>query len=71
VNVAWKTEANTRGGWGQILLEYQMKDEMARHVACMGGKRRACEVLVGEPERRRPLRGPRQRWVVFKWILKK
>jgi hypothetical protein len=34
----------------------------AGHVARMGDKRGACRILVGRPERRRPLRGPRRRW---------
>jgi hypothetical protein len=29
----------------------------------MGEKRNACRLLVGKPERKRPLRRPRCRWV--------
>jgi hypothetical protein len=35
----------------------------AGHVARMGEKRNACRLLVGKPEGRRPLGGPRRRWV--------
>jgi hypothetical protein len=35
----------------------------AGHVARMGAKRNAYRILVGNPERRRPLGGPRRRWV--------
>jgi hypothetical protein len=35
----------------------------AGHVARMGDKRNAYRLLVGKPERRRPLEGPRCRWV--------
>jgi hypothetical protein len=30
----------------------------------MGEKRNACRILVGKPERKRPLGRPRRRWVV-------
>ena len=33
------------------------------HVARMGEERGAYRVSVGEPERKRPLRRPRRRWV--------
>jgi hypothetical protein len=33
----------------------------ARHVACMGYKRNACRVLVGNPERNMPPEKPRHR----------
>jgi hypothetical protein len=33
----------------------------ARHVAHVGEKRNVYEVLVGEPERKRPLEKPRPR----------
>jgi hypothetical protein len=32
------------------------------HIAGMGEKRNACRILVGKPERKRPLRRPRRRW---------
>jgi hypothetical protein len=35
---------------------------MGRHIACMGEKRNAHRVLVGKPERKRPLGRPRRRW---------
>lgn len=31
-------------------------------VACMGGKRNACRVLVGSPEEKRPVRRTRHTW---------
>jgi hypothetical protein len=34
----------------------------AGHVARMGEERKLCKVLVGKPERKRPLGGPRHRW---------
>ena len=34
---------------------------MARHVARVGEKRSAYRMLVGKPERQRPLRRPRRR----------
>jgi hypothetical protein len=33
------------------------KDEMGRHVACIGKKGNAYRVLVGKPEENRPLTG--------------
>jgi len=33
-----------------------------RHVACMGERRGAYRVLVGNPEGKRPLSRPRHRW---------
>jgi hypothetical protein len=35
----------------------------AGHVAGMGEKRNAYRILVGKPERKRPLGRPRRRWV--------
>jgi hypothetical protein len=35
----------------------------AGHVARMGEKRNAYRILVGKLEGKRPLRGPRRRWV--------
>jgi len=34
----------------------------AGHVASMGERRGECRVLVGKPERKRPLGRPRSRW---------
>jgi hypothetical protein len=39
------------------------KMRWAGHVARMGEKRNACRILVGKPEGKRPLEGPRLRWV--------
>jgi hypothetical protein len=36
---------------------------MSGHVAQVGKKRNAYRVLVGKPERKRPLGRPRRRWV--------
>jgi hypothetical protein len=35
----------------------------AGHVARMGATRNAYRILVGKPEKKRPLVGPRRRWV--------
>jgi hypothetical protein len=35
----------------------------AGHVARMGEKRNVCMSLVGKPEGKRPLGGPRRRWI--------
>jgi hypothetical protein len=35
----------------------------AGHVARMGEKRKVYRLLVGKPERKKPLRRPRLRWV--------
>jgi hypothetical protein len=34
----------------------------ARNVACMGQERKVYRILVGKPERKRPLGRPRRRW---------
>jgi len=34
----------------------------AGHAACMGDRRSVLRVLVGKPERKRPLGRPRRRW---------
>ena len=34
----------------------------AGHVVCMGERRGAYRILVGEIERKRPLERPRRRW---------
>jgi hypothetical protein len=36
---------------------------LAEHAARMGAKRNAYRILVGKPERKRPLRSPRRRSV--------
>jgi hypothetical protein len=33
------------------------------HIARTGEKRNACRILVGKPERKRPLGRPRRRWL--------
>jgi hypothetical protein len=44
----------------------------AGHVARMGEKRNACRMLVGKPERKRPLGRSRHRWEDnTKWILER
>jgi hypothetical protein len=44
----------------------------AGHVACMGAKRNAYRILVGEPEGNRPVGRPRRRWEYnIKMILEK
>jgi hypothetical protein len=35
----------------------------AGHVTLMGEKRTACRILVGNPERKRPLGRPRRKWM--------
>jgi hypothetical protein len=34
----------------------------AGHVACIGEERKVYKVMVGKPEGKIPLRGPRRRW---------
>jgi hypothetical protein len=42
----------------------------AGHVARMGEKKNAYRILVGKPDRRRPLGRPRVGgWTILKWIL--
>jgi hypothetical protein len=45
----------------RLIKERSMR--WAGHVARMGEKRNACRILVGKPERTRPLGRPRRRWV--------
>jgi hypothetical protein len=46
----------------------------AGNVARFGEKRNAYRSLVGKPEGKRPLRGPRHKdihgWIILKWILR-
>jgi hypothetical protein len=44
----------------RVIKSRRMK--WAGHVACLGEKRGAYRILVGRPEGRRPLGGPRRRW---------
>jgi hypothetical protein len=40
------------------------------HVACIGEMKNSYEVLVGKPERKRPLGTSRRRWsIILIWIL--
>ena len=47
---------------GNIVLIKLKGIRKAGHVACMGEKRGVYRVLVGKPERRRPLGRPGRRW---------
>jgi hypothetical protein len=38
------------------------KTRWTEHVERIGAKRKACRVLVGKPEGKRPIRRPRRRW---------
>jgi hypothetical protein len=35
----------------------------------MGKERKACRLLVGKPERERPLGRTRHGWIILRWIL--
>jgi hypothetical protein len=72
------------GGWRKLHNEQlyysspsiirKMKSRRMRragHVAQMGEKRNAYRILVGKPERKRPLGRPRHRWVGIKCILER
>jgi hypothetical protein len=37
----------------------------AENIAQMGVKRNAYRILVGKPERKRPVERPRRRWVII------
>jgi hypothetical protein len=39
------------------------EDEMGRACSTNGGEKEAYRILVGKPERKRPLGRPRRRWV--------
>ena len=41
------------------------------HVASTGYSRDRQKVLVGKPEGKKPLRRPRRRWIILKWIFRK
>jgi hypothetical protein len=49
----------------QIIIRIMKSRRMrwAGHVARMGEKRNVYRLLVGKPERKRPLRIPRCRWI--------
>jgi hypothetical protein len=40
-----------------------MEDEMGWACSTYGEKRKACRILVGKPEGKRPLVRPRRKWV--------
>jgi hypothetical protein len=42
----------------------------AGHVAGMGEMRNAYRILVGKPEKKRPLGTPKRGWMDIRWILK-
>jgi hypothetical protein len=46
-----------------IIYNQVEEDEVGRHVARMGEKRKSYRLLVGKPEGKRPLGRPRHRWV--------
>ena len=45
-----------------IIRAIKSRMGLDRHVACVGERRRVYWVLVGKPEGKRPLGGPRRRW---------
>jgi hypothetical protein len=45
-----------------IVWVIKSRKRLAGHVACMGERRSLYRVLVGKPERKRPLGRPRCRW---------
>jgi hypothetical protein len=42
-----------------------------RHIACMGKMRNAYNILVGKPDKNRPLGRPRHRWEDIRMYLRK
>jgi hypothetical protein len=60
----WNVRSMYRAGSLRTVAEVQVKkDEMGRACSTNGEKRNAYRVLVGKPEGKRPLGGPRRRWV--------
>jgi hypothetical protein len=51
----------------RIIISRRMR--WAGHVARMGEKRNVYRLLVGKPERRRPLGRSRRGWITLSWIL--
>jgi hypothetical protein len=45
-----------------LYLEFIRRMRWAGHVAHMGEERKVYKVLVGKPERKRPLGRPRRKW---------
>ena len=66
-----KTVYTQQGAVRSVLLAKYLsgdkikKNEMARHVACMGDRKGAYKIMVGKPEGRKPLARPRHRWEVI------
>jgi hypothetical protein len=48
---------------GSLTLRKAKEDKMGRVCSMTGRKRKAHRILVGKPERKRPLGRPRRRWV--------
>jgi hypothetical protein len=46
-----------------IIRMMKRRMRWARHVVRIGERRNAHRILVGKPERKRPLESPRSRWV--------
>jgi hypothetical protein len=44
----------------RIIMSRRVKWE--GYVVCMGEKKHQCRILMGKPEGKRPLGGPRRRW---------
>jgi hypothetical protein len=53
---------NLYGSPSIIRMTMSRRMRWAGHVARMGEKRNAYKILVGKPERNRPLGRPRRRW---------
>jgi hypothetical protein len=45
-----------------IRVMYTRRMKWVGHVACIGEIRTACKILIGKPERKRPLVRLRYRW---------
>jgi hypothetical protein len=51
------------------MINQVKEDEMDRACSTIGGKRSAYRILVGKPEGKRSLGGPRhRRWTILKWV---
>jgi hypothetical protein len=49
----------------------QLRKRWAGHVAHIGEIRNAYKILVGKPDRKRPLGRPKCRWKILDWLLGK
>jgi hypothetical protein len=49
----------------------QIKSRMRWAGTWQAWKRKVYKVFVGKPERKRPLRGPRRRWMGSAWIIRR